>query len=70
MAAGDSFLPLVSLYQVKELILDNVRETSIVGLTDKFTSLATLSVIHVGLTSLDGLPALPSLTKVWMYGSP
>ncbi|CAI8050763.1 Acidic leucine-rich nuclear phosphoprotein 32-related protein [Geodia barretti] len=50
--------------EVKELILDNVRETSIVGLTDKFSSLATLSVIHVGLTSLDGLPALPSLTKL------
>ena len=66
-AASHCFLSLGPLYQVKELILDNVRETSIVGLTDKFSSLATLSVIHVGLTSLDGLPALPSLTKVWVY---
>ena len=45
-----------------------MRETSLVGLDDRFSSLTTLSAINVGLTSLDGLPSLPSLTKVWEYG--
>ena len=44
--------------------MDNVRESKLVGLSDSFTSLATLSAINVGLTSLEGLPSLPSITKV------
>ena len=53
-----------TLRQIQELILDNIRESKLVGLSDEFTSLATLSAINVGLTSLDGLPSLPSITKV------
>lgn len=50
--------------QVTELILDNCRSTSIVGLTDDFTALETLSLINVGLTTLKGFPTLPSLKKL------
>ena len=44
--------------------MDHVRESKLVGLSDDFTSLATLSAINVGLTSLEGLPSLPSVAKV------
>ena len=57
-------LSVYPLHQVEELILDNVRESKLVGLSDDFTALVTLSAINVGLTSLDGLPSLPSITKV------
>lgn len=50
--------------QVTELILDNCRSTSIVGLTDDFTALETLSLINVGLTTLKGFPTLPNLKKL------
>lgn len=50
--------------QITELILDNCRSTSIVGLTDDFTALETLSLINVGLTTLKGFPALPALRKL------
>ncbi|CAH1109441.1 unnamed protein product [Psylliodes chrysocephalus] len=49
---------------IKELILDNSRSTSIVGLTDEFTNLESLSLINVGLTSLKGFPKLPNLKKL------
>nr|CAD7398235.1 unnamed protein product [Timema cristinae] len=49
--------------RVFDLNLDNCRSTSIVGLTDEFTSLETLSLINVGLTSLKGFPKLPNLKK-------
>lgn len=49
---------------MKELNLDNCRSTTIVGLTDEFSSLENLSLINVGLTSLKGLPGLPKLKKV------
>ncbi|XP_046408277.1 acidic leucine-rich nuclear phosphoprotein 32 family member A isoform X2 [Ischnura elegans] len=49
---------------VLELNLDNCRSTSIVGLTDEFSNLRTLSLINVGLISLRGFPALPNLTKI------
>ncbi|XP_030750849.1 acidic leucine-rich nuclear phosphoprotein 32 family member A [Sitophilus oryzae] len=49
---------------IKELNLDNCRSTNIVGLTDEFTNLETLSLINVGLTSLKGFPKLPNLKKL------
>lgn len=51
-------------WQVTELILDNCRSTNIVGLTDDFTALETLSLINVGLTTLKGFPTLPNLKKL------
>ncbi|CAH1164960.1 unnamed protein product [Phyllotreta striolata] len=50
--------------EIKELILDNSRSTSIVGLTAEFTNLESLSLINVGLTSLKGFPKLPNLKKL------
>ncbi|XP_076170066.1 acidic leucine-rich nuclear phosphoprotein 32 mapmodulin [Ptiloglossa arizonensis] len=50
--------------EIKELVLDNCRSTYIVGLTDEFAALETLSLINVGLTSLKGFPKLPSLRKL------
>ncbi|XP_019873307.1 acidic leucine-rich nuclear phosphoprotein 32 family member A [Aethina tumida] len=49
---------------IKELNLDNSRSTSIVGLTDEFSNLESLSLINVGLTSLKGFPKLPNLKKL------
>lgn len=49
---------------IKELNLDNCRSTNIVGLTDEFTNLESLSLINVGLTSLKGFPKLPNLKKL------
>jgi len=50
--------------KIAELNLDNCRSTSIVGLSDEFTNLETLSLINVGLTSLKGFPKLPNLKKL------
>jgi len=50
--------------QITELNLDNCRSTNIVGLTDEYTALETLSLINVGLTSLKGFPKLPNLKKL------
>ncbi|XP_031635420.1 acidic leucine-rich nuclear phosphoprotein 32 family member A isoform X1 [Contarinia nasturtii] len=50
--------------QITELNLDNCRSTNIVGLTDEFTALESLSLINVGLTSLKGFPKLPNLKKL------
>lgn len=50
--------------QIKELNLDNCRSTAIVGLTDEFVGLESLSLINVGLTSLKGFPKLPNLRKL------
>jgi len=44
--------------------LDNCRSTSIVGITDEFSALESLSLINVGLTSLKGFPKLPNLKKL------
>lgn len=52
------------IFQIKELNLDNCRSTSIVGLTDEFVNLESLSLINVGLTSLKGFPKLPNLKRV------
>lgn len=54
----------LSLFQIKELILDNCRSTSIEGLTDEFTALEKLTLINVGLTTLKNFPKLPSLKKL------
>lgn len=51
-------------FQITELNLDNCRSTNIVGLTDEFTALESLSLINVGLTSLKGFPKLPNLKKL------
>lgn len=61
------YLFLVSVvehFQITELNLDNCRSTNIVGLTDEFTALESLSLINVGLTSLKGFPKLPNLKKL------
>jgi len=50
--------------QITDLNLDNCRSTAIVGLTDEFSNLETLSVINVGLTSLKGFPKLPNLKRL------
>lgn len=50
--------------QIKDLNLDNCRSTSIVGLSDEYVNLETLSLINVGLTSLKGFPKLPNLKKL------
>ncbi|KAK0093190.1 hypothetical protein PV326_014125 [Microctonus aethiopoides] len=50
--------------QIKEFVLDNCRSTNIVGLTDEFVALESLSLINVGLTSLKGFPVLPNLRKL------
>jgi len=50
--------------EVMELVLDNCKSTHISGLTEEFTNLTTLSLINVGLTSLEGLPKLPSLRTI------
>uniref|UniRef100_A0A1I8BJB0 LRRcap domain-containing protein n=1 Tax=Meloidogyne hapla TaxID=6305 RepID=A0A1I8BJB0_MELHA len=50
--------------KVQELLLDNCKVTSISGLTDEFTRLKTLTLINVGLNSLDGLPKLPALRTI------
>jgi len=49
--------------------LDNCRSTAIVGLTDEFVGLESLSLINVGLTSLKGFPKLPNLRKVNVFVS-
>lgn len=59
-----AYIQIVITFQIKELVLDNCRSTYIVGLTDEFAALETLSLINVGLTSLKGFPKLPSLRKV------
>lgn len=51
-------------FQIRELNLDNCRATMIEGLTADFKNLESLSLINVGLTTLKGLPSLPSLKKV------
>lgn len=50
--------------EIKELNLDNARSATIVGLTDEYVNLETLSLINVGLTSLKGFPKLPKLKKL------
>lgn len=50
--------------EIKELVLDNCRSTQIVGLTNEFSALESLSLINVGLTSLKGFPKLSSLKKL------
>jgi len=50
--------------QIKELNLDNCKSTNIVGLTEEFSNLESLSLINVGLTSLKGFPKLPNLKKL------
>ncbi len=50
--------------QVEELNLDTVRASEFSGLGEGFSGLKRLSAINVGLTSLEGLPPLPSLERV------
>ncbi|XP_055948933.1 acidic leucine-rich nuclear phosphoprotein 32 family member A-like isoform X2 [Argiope bruennichi] len=55
---------IIAIFQIKELVLDNCRSTQIVGLSDEFSNLESLSLINVGLTSLKGFPKLPNLRKL------
>lgn len=55
---------IFNFLQITELNLDNCRSTSIVGLTDEYTALESLSLINVGLTTLKGFPKLPNLKKL------
>uniref|UniRef100_A0A0N5A7Q8 LRRcap domain-containing protein n=1 Tax=Syphacia muris TaxID=451379 RepID=A0A0N5A7Q8_9BILA len=50
--------------EVENLNLDNIKSKTITGLTDEYKGLKTLSVINAGLTSLEGLPKLPSLKRL------
>lgn len=50
--------------EVVDLLLDNCKAAKISGLTDEFTKLTTMSLINVGLTSLEGLPKLESLRTI------
>ena len=50
--------------QVKDLHLDNCRGSEVSGLNSDFIALETLSMINVGLHSLDKFPPLESLRKV------
>lgn len=50
--------------QIKDLNLDNCRVTEIEGLTSDFTSLESLSMINVGLQSLNNFPKLGNLRKL------
>ncbi|XP_017760420.1 PREDICTED: acidic leucine-rich nuclear phosphoprotein 32 family member A isoform X2 [Eufriesea mexicana] len=50
--------------EITDLVLDNCRSTYIVGLTDEFVALESLSLINVGLTSLKGFPKLSNLKKL------
>uniref|UniRef100_T1JM97 Acidic leucine-rich nuclear phosphoprotein 32 family member A n=1 Tax=Strigamia maritima TaxID=126957 RepID=T1JM97_STRMM len=50
--------------QIRELNLDNCRSTTILGLTNEFINLESLSLINVGLTSLKGFPKLPNLKRL------
>lgn len=47
-----------------ELNLDNVRASVISGLTDEFSNLVKLSLVNVGLTSLENFPILSKLEQV------
>lgn len=48
--------------EIQQLILDDCRSTAIIGLTDEYINLRSLSLINVGLTSLKGFPKLPLLS--------
>ncbi|XP_064388521.1 acidic leucine-rich nuclear phosphoprotein 32 family member A-like isoform X2 [Halichondria panicea] len=50
--------------EIEELYLDNVQSPQISGLSDEYTRLQKLSVVNCGLSSLEGLPKLPSLEKL------
>lgn len=50
--------------EIKDLSLDNCCSSTIVGFTDEFCNLETLSMINVGLTNLRGFPKLPNLKKL------
>lgn len=53
-----------SIIQIVELNLDNSKSATIVGLTDEYVNLESLSLINVGLTSLKGFPKLPKLKRL------
>ena len=50
--------------KITELNLDNCRSNDIVGLTSDFVNLESLSLINVGLQSLNKFPRLPKLKKL------
>ncbi|BFZ26154.1 hypothetical protein BsWGS_29189 [Bradybaena similaris] len=50
--------------QILDLNLDNCRASKIEGLTSEFTNLQTLSLINLGLQTLEGFPKLGNLRKL------
>lgn len=50
--------------EITELILDNCNVTKVSGLTDEYVNLSTLSMINMGLTTLEGLPRLDMLRTI------
>ncbi|KAH9509597.1 Acidic leucine-rich nuclear phosphoprotein 32 member [Bulinus truncatus] len=50
--------------QILDLNLDNCRANKIEGLTSEFINLQTLSLINLGLQSLEGFPKLGNLQKL------
>lgn len=51
-------------HQILDLNLDNCRATKIEGLTSDFSNLQTLSLINLGLTTLENFPKLGNLRKL------
>ncbi|BFZ26152.1 hypothetical protein BsWGS_29192 [Bradybaena similaris] len=49
---------------ILDLNLDNCRASKIEGLTSEFTNLQTLSLINLGLQTLEGFPKLGNLRKL------
>ena len=50
--------------ELEELTVEGIKAPHIVGLDGRFVNLKTLSLIGLGLQSLDNFPALPHLKKV------
>lgn len=50
--------------QILDLNLDNCRASKIEGLTSEFTNLQNLSLINLGLQTLEGFPKLGNLRKL------
>ncbi|CAL8081301.1 unnamed protein product [Calicophoron daubneyi] len=50
--------------EVRELNLDHSKSKKLEGLSDQYTGLEELSLVSVGLETLEGLPELPSLKAI------
>jgi len=53
--------------ELEELTVEDIKAPHIVGLDGRFVNLKTLSLIGLGLQSLDNFPTLPLLKKVRLF---